>query len=181
MIAPNKTHSGNTEPASGACLDQRIREEIARYRDMTPGELSYRLAELDHEWSIERVLALNLGGAALAGIVLGAISAANGIYCPSWPVASPFNTHSMAGVRPFRFFAASAFVRPPRSIKNGLFWRSCEATLQASWFQAEKMPPWRHVWSASEKPLVMERLAALPRPIVIGKIDPLTGAGMGCP
>jgi hypothetical protein len=70
--------NSRVEDNSDASVNQRIREQIsetvARYESANPRDVTYRLAQLDNEWDIERALELNFSGVVLAGITLGTIS-----------------------------------------------------------------------------------------------------------
>ncbi|HEX6309544.1 MAG TPA: hypothetical protein VFZ69_15205 [Longimicrobiales bacterium] len=54
-------------------IDADIIERVACYVDAPSQLLTDRLAALEHEWSIERVLALQSSATALTGILLGAL------------------------------------------------------------------------------------------------------------
>jgi hypothetical protein len=75
MIATTRSR---VQDSSAPDVKDRIREKtlesIARYEKATHRELTYHLAELDHEWDIERVLELNFSSVVLAGIALGTFS-----------------------------------------------------------------------------------------------------------
>jgi hypothetical protein len=75
MIAPTSTRVENSTSSE---VNQRIREQtrkrVAQYENATPQELTYRLAELDQEWDIERVLELNFSSVVLVGTALGTVS-----------------------------------------------------------------------------------------------------------
>jgi hypothetical protein len=57
-------------------LNEQIRrqteEDVARYAAAGPEAIDRRLAELDHEWDIERTLEANAATLALIGVTLGA-------------------------------------------------------------------------------------------------------------
>jgi hypothetical protein len=57
-------------------VNERIRrqteENVSRYRNAAPAEVERRLAQLDHEWDIERAIEANAASLALLGLVLGA-------------------------------------------------------------------------------------------------------------
>lgn len=71
----------NTPPTSERVItsspqnaNQNIRiltEHRIRYYARHPGEIDVRLAELDEEWDVERVLEANASTLALSGVVLG--------------------------------------------------------------------------------------------------------------
>ncbi len=57
-------------------INQRIadetRQRIAHYAAQSPGAVTQRLRELDHEWDVERALECNASALALSGVVLAA-------------------------------------------------------------------------------------------------------------
>ena len=55
-------------------LDRELVDRVAGYLDATPQELAVRVAELEEEWDIERILILQSSGTALLGLGLAAIS-----------------------------------------------------------------------------------------------------------
>jgi hypothetical protein len=55
-------------------LDRELVDRVAGYLDATPQELAVRVAELEEEWDIERVLILQSSGTALLGLGLGVFS-----------------------------------------------------------------------------------------------------------
>ncbi len=62
------------EPSIDAAIDHRIRRGIEQniyYYAMRPQEIEKRLAELDREWDVERVLEANAASIALGGTLLG--------------------------------------------------------------------------------------------------------------
>jgi hypothetical protein len=60
----------NTDPAINHKIRRRAEENIHYYANH-PEQIEQRLAQLDREWDIERVLAVNAAGIALTGTVLG--------------------------------------------------------------------------------------------------------------
>jgi hypothetical protein len=53
-------------------LDQRIAERVEAFRHADRAEIDERIAQLEREWDIERVLELNAAAIALTGVVLAA-------------------------------------------------------------------------------------------------------------
>jgi hypothetical protein len=53
-------------------IRQRTQRDIDQYRNADPSEINQRLAELDAEWDIERVLEANAATVSLVGMALGA-------------------------------------------------------------------------------------------------------------
>jgi len=64
----------STDPTSNERIREQIHNTIARYEMANPRDVTYRLAELDHEWDIERVLELNFSSVVLAGMTLGTLA-----------------------------------------------------------------------------------------------------------
>ncbi len=75
MIASTNSR---VEHNGGPKINERIREQIsntiARYETANPRDITYRLAHLDQEWDIERVLELNFSSVVVAGMTLGTVS-----------------------------------------------------------------------------------------------------------
>ena len=75
MIASTNSR---VEDSSNPNVNERIREQtcetVACYEAANPRDITYRLAELDQEWDVERVLELNFSSVVLAGISLGTVS-----------------------------------------------------------------------------------------------------------
>lgn len=53
-------------------IDQKTQQNIQYYSRQNEMVIKSRIKELDHEWDIERVLALNASLFALTGVILGA-------------------------------------------------------------------------------------------------------------
>lgn len=60
-----------TAPPVRQRIDEQTHETILRYADAEIAIIDARIAELDHEWDIERVLALNASGFIALGLALG--------------------------------------------------------------------------------------------------------------
>lgn len=52
-------------------IDRRTEARIAQLRDGGEGRIRARIAELEREWDVERVLEVNAASLALTGLVLG--------------------------------------------------------------------------------------------------------------
>jgi len=75
MIAlTNGRVENNTDPASNERIRDEIRQTVAHYETANLQEITYRLAELDQEWDVERVLELNFSGVVLMGLTMGTLS-----------------------------------------------------------------------------------------------------------
>ncbi len=51
-------------------IDQKTFENVKNYFDRSENVISQRISELDKEWDIERVLAVNMSTLAIAGFIL---------------------------------------------------------------------------------------------------------------
>ncbi len=70
LPATTEPQSPSADTATDHMIQYRIKQNI-HYYAMHPEEIDARLAELDHEWDIERVLEANAAGIALGGMLLG--------------------------------------------------------------------------------------------------------------
>lgn len=61
-----------TAPELNRQIDRQTDANILHYANALPEVIDERLGELDHEWDIERMLAVNGTTAALVGLLLGA-------------------------------------------------------------------------------------------------------------
>ncbi len=62
----------HTAPEVNARIRRRTEQNLLRYRNAPPEAIERRLAELAHEWDIERAIEANAAAIALVGILLGA-------------------------------------------------------------------------------------------------------------
>jgi len=69
-------------------IDQLTDANIARYRRMSPEVIQRRIAALDKEWDVERVLEVNASTLALTGLILGLSKSAKWFIVPG--VVLPF-------------------------------------------------------------------------------------------
>ena len=60
----------NTAPEINQRLDNAARKRVEKYANLSAGELSRRIEELDREWDVERVLELNASVLAFSGLCL---------------------------------------------------------------------------------------------------------------
>src|SRR4051794_15948445 len=60
----------HTAPRVNEKIDETIRECVRTYALASHDELTHRLADLEHEWDIERMLQANAATAALTGLAL---------------------------------------------------------------------------------------------------------------
>ena len=57
-----------TSNKANIAIDKKILLNIRNFEDKNPEEISQRIKQLDKEWDIERVLALNMSALAICGI-----------------------------------------------------------------------------------------------------------------
>ena len=57
-----------TSTKANIAIDKKILLNIRNFEDKNPEEISQRIKQLDKEWDIERVLALNMSALAICGI-----------------------------------------------------------------------------------------------------------------
>jgi hypothetical protein len=62
----------HTAPEYNQCIRRTTRTNVARIAAQGPTAIDRRLAELDHEWDIERLLEANAASVVLLGCTLGA-------------------------------------------------------------------------------------------------------------
>ena len=62
----------STPDSTNKKIDQKTQQNIQYYSMQNEMVIKSRIKELDHEWDIERVLALNASLFALTGVILGA-------------------------------------------------------------------------------------------------------------
>ena len=61
----------STSEARNRQIDRQTDSSIARYSRSDPAEIRKRIADLDREWDVERILEVNASTLALTGLVLG--------------------------------------------------------------------------------------------------------------
>jgi hypothetical protein len=78
MVAPTNETNESSDITSESQFKERIRtktdERVAKYANANLRDLTYRLVELDREWSVERVMELGFSGVVLGGIGLSRLS-----------------------------------------------------------------------------------------------------------
>ena len=62
----------HTPPEYNQCIRRTTQSNVARYAAQGPEAIDRRLAELDHEWDIERLLEANASSLVVLGCALGA-------------------------------------------------------------------------------------------------------------
>jgi hypothetical protein len=77
-------------------IARQTESNIARYASRSPSEIDARLAQLDHEWDIERVLEANASTLIVVGTLLAARVNRNWLYLPL-VVSSFLLQHALQG------------------------------------------------------------------------------------
>lgn len=72
QIIGNDRVRRNTSDTINQKVNQQIKENIRRYSNSDDQAITNRLAQLDREWDVERVLELNAATLALTGVTLAA-------------------------------------------------------------------------------------------------------------
>jgi hypothetical protein len=72
-------------------IDRQTDANILHYANALPDVIDERIEELDREWDIERLLAVNAGTVALAGLLLGATRNKRWLILPGVAVALLLN------------------------------------------------------------------------------------------
>ena len=76
-----------TSPDLNRQIDRQTDANILHYANAMPEVIDERIEELDREWDIERLLAVNAGTVALAGLLLGATRDKKWLILPGITVA----------------------------------------------------------------------------------------------
>ena len=122
----------HTQPEVQEQLDRQLAERITRLAADGPEAISRRLAELDRESDMERVLEINASALALTGLTLGSPSTAGGCCCPRWSCRSCSSTASRAGAHRSPCCAAWGSGPVRRSTLSAMPLRSSAATSKTS-------------------------------------------------
>ena len=80
-----RAHSGQ---AQNRKVDQEIDERVHSYAARSREEITARIAELDREWDIERLLEMNASALAFTGLLLGVMRNKKWLLVPS--IVLPF-------------------------------------------------------------------------------------------
>jgi hypothetical protein len=137
---PEQQETANPRsPSSDTAIDLRIRrriEENIHYYAMHPGEIDARLAELDREWDIERVVEANAAGIALGGLLLG-VARHRGFLALPLGVAGFLLQHALLGSSaPVRFLRRRG-IRTAVEIASE---RAALKSLRGDFAAVERMP-----------------------------------------
>ena len=71
-IPPEDRVRAKTDPDINRRIDTQLQRRLKYYAVQDPQTITERIAELDREWDIERVLAANAASVGALGIILGA-------------------------------------------------------------------------------------------------------------
>lgn len=74
----------NTAPAVNRRIEEEMRDRVLLYANKSPEEISRRIAALDEEWDIERMLECNASALAFSGIVLSLIGGRKWLLLPAF-------------------------------------------------------------------------------------------------
>ena len=86
----------STSGTSNGEIDAAIEQSIAEHKGKSAAKINQRIAELDAEWDIERVLTLNASTLTLLGLALGVTKDRRWLALPTTVMAFLFQ-HSVQG------------------------------------------------------------------------------------
>jgi hypothetical protein len=96
-------------------IGESMRDRVLLYASKSPDEISRRIAELDQEWDIERMLECNASALAFTGIVLGVLRGKKWLLLPAAVLPMLFY-HAVEGWCPPLPFLRRLGVRTQREI-----------------------------------------------------------------
>jgi hypothetical protein len=136
-VLPDTAHrvEVNTDPLINHRIRRRI-EQNAHYYAMHPEEIDLRLAELDREWDLERVLEANAASIALGGVLLGVFRNRAFLLLPL-VVAGFLLQHALQGWCPPVPFLRRRGVRTAEEIASE---RAALKSLRGDFAAVERMP-----------------------------------------
>jgi hypothetical protein len=121
MMLPQTTR--RVPEHTAAHINEAIRRETARrlrYFAEHPALIGRRLAELDEEWDIERVLEANAASVSLVGLALATGVDRRWVLLPSASPLSCFNMRCRVGARPCRCSGGLDTAPPAKSSPNAM-------------------------------------------------------------
>jgi predicted phage tail protein len=71
-VATTHRVEASTDDSLNEQFDQQLKANIEKYANATAAELDQRLAELDREWNVERIIEMQAPTAIALGAILGA-------------------------------------------------------------------------------------------------------------
>src|SRR3954462_11882165 len=86
----------NTAPEVNARIDLETEGHVRHYADASETELSRRIAMLEREWDMERVLEMNAAALAFAGLTLGLLHSKKWLIVPGFVLPFLFQ-HAVQG------------------------------------------------------------------------------------
>lgn len=78
----------NTPAGINQRIDQAMMKRVWDYARKSPAEITARIAQLDREWDLERVLETGTGALALSGVVLSGVKSRVWLLLPAAVLAS---------------------------------------------------------------------------------------------
>ncbi len=108
-------------------IDREAEERVDMLSHQNPRAIEQRIAQLDQEWDVERILEVNASTLALTGLVLGITVNRRWLLLPGLVRRSSCSTAWKVGVLLCRSCAGSAYERGAKSIVKsmhcGVPWR----------------------------------------------------------
>lgn len=86
----------NTAPAINRRIEEQMRDRILLCANKSPEDISRRIAELDEEWDIERMLECNASALAFSGIVFSIFGGKKWLLLPAFVLPMLFY-HAVEG------------------------------------------------------------------------------------
>jgi hypothetical protein len=118
MIRPTATRvHENTPEHIKEAIRHRTIETIGYHLDVGGGGIERRLAELDHEWDLDRTMEIVGGGAALLGLTLGATASRKWLLLPAL-VGGFMLQYAIQGWSPAVAIGRRFGFRTPREIEH---------------------------------------------------------------
>lgn len=96
----------NTPPELNARIDRQTEDSIHFYALQDAREISRRIDELDHEWSVDRALESEAAATGLLGLTLGVTTHSKFLLLPAMVAGMVPSMAHKAGTRSFQFFGA---------------------------------------------------------------------------
>jgi hypothetical protein len=86
----------STAPQINQRIEQEMRDRIVLYASKSPDEISKRIAEIDQEWDIERMLECNASALAFSGVVFSFVGGKKWLLLPAFVLPMLFY-HAVEG------------------------------------------------------------------------------------
>ena len=101
-------------------ISRTTRANVAHYAAQGPQAIDRRLAELDREWDIERLLEANASSVVVLGCHWELLSIESSLHCRPSSAAFYCSTRFKDGARRCPFSADLVFAHSEKSMKSGL-------------------------------------------------------------